>query len=134
MFLSLPVCVKSSEVLVSLVSCTINPESVLNLRTRKTVSRFLATVWVRTPRKHTNWSGASLRFIFILRLSTPRSSHLGLALTTSILLYKTRGTPHSQPRRSQPRRSQPHPPIPLRHNNINRHIPPHQVSASRRSP
>ena len=43
MFLSLPVCVKSSGVLVSLGSCTINPESVLNLRTRKTdwVSRCL---------------------------------------------------------------------------------------------
>ena len=38
MLLPLPVCVKSSEVLVSLVSCTINTESVLNLRTttRKT--------------------------------------------------------------------------------------------------
>ena len=36
MFLPLPVCVKSSEVLVSLVSCTINPESVLNLCARKT--------------------------------------------------------------------------------------------------
>ena len=35
MFLPLPVCVKSSEVLVSLVSCTINTESVLNLRTPK---------------------------------------------------------------------------------------------------
>ena len=35
-FLPLSVCVKSSEVLVSLVSCTINTESVLNLRTRKT--------------------------------------------------------------------------------------------------
>ena len=36
-------CVKSSEVLVSLVSCTINTESVLNLRTTKTdrVSRYL---------------------------------------------------------------------------------------------
>ena len=32
----LSVCVKSSEVLVSLVSCTINTESVLNLRTTKT--------------------------------------------------------------------------------------------------
>ena len=31
-FLPLSVCVKSSEVLVSLVSCTINTESVLNLR------------------------------------------------------------------------------------------------------
>ena len=43
MFLPLPVCVKSSEVLVSLVSCTINTESVLNLRTTKTdrVSRCL---------------------------------------------------------------------------------------------
>ena len=43
-FLSLSVCVKSSEVLVSLVSCTINTESVLtNLRTTKTdrVSRCL---------------------------------------------------------------------------------------------
>ena len=36
MFLPLPVCVKSSEVLVSLVSCTINTESILNLRTTKT--------------------------------------------------------------------------------------------------
>ena len=36
MFLALSVCVKSSEVLVSLVSCTINTESVLNLRTTKT--------------------------------------------------------------------------------------------------
>ena len=35
-FLPLSVCVKSSEVLVSLVSCTINTESVLNLRTTKT--------------------------------------------------------------------------------------------------
>ena len=44
MFLPLSVCVKSSEVLVSLVSCTINTESVLtNLRTTKTdrVSRCL---------------------------------------------------------------------------------------------
>ena len=43
MLLPLPVCVKSSEVLVSLVSCTINTESVLNLRTTKTdrVSRCL---------------------------------------------------------------------------------------------
>ena len=43
MLLPLPVCVKSSEVLVSLVSCTINTESVLYLRTRKTdrVSRCL---------------------------------------------------------------------------------------------
>ena len=43
MLLPLPVCVKSSEVLVSLVSCTINTESVLNLRTTKTdrVSRYL---------------------------------------------------------------------------------------------
>ena len=43
-FLPLSVCVKSSEVLVSLVSCTINTESVLtNLRTTKTdrVSRCL---------------------------------------------------------------------------------------------
>ena len=32
-FLPLSVCVKSSEVLVSLVSCMINTESVLNLRT-----------------------------------------------------------------------------------------------------
>ena len=41
--LPLPVCVKSSEVLVSLVSCTIDTESVLNLRTTKTdrVSRCL---------------------------------------------------------------------------------------------
>ena len=39
-------CVKSSEVLVSLVSCTINTESVLNLRTTKTdrVSRCLLHV------------------------------------------------------------------------------------------
>ena len=35
MFLPLPVCVKSSEVLVSLVFCTINTESVLNLPTTK---------------------------------------------------------------------------------------------------
>ena len=35
MFLPLPLCAKSSEVLVSLVSCTINTESVLNLRTTK---------------------------------------------------------------------------------------------------
>ena len=43
MLLPLPVCVKSSEVLVSLVSCTINTESVLYLRTTKTdrVSRCL---------------------------------------------------------------------------------------------
>ena len=43
-FLPLSVCAKSSEVLVSLVSCTINTESVLtNLRTTKTdrVSRCL---------------------------------------------------------------------------------------------
>ena len=44
MFLPLSVCVKSSEVLVSLVSCTINTESVLNLRRTKTdrVSRCLS--------------------------------------------------------------------------------------------
>ena len=36
MFLPLPVCVKSSEVLVCLVCCMINTESVLNLRTTKT--------------------------------------------------------------------------------------------------
>ena len=44
MFLPLSVCVKSSEVLVSLVSCTINTESVLNLRKTKTdrVSRCLS--------------------------------------------------------------------------------------------
>ena len=43
MFLPLSVCVKSSEVLVSLLSCTINTESVLNLHTTKTdrVSRCL---------------------------------------------------------------------------------------------
>ena len=43
MLLPLPVCVKSSEVLVSLVSCTINTESFLYLRTTKTdrVSRCL---------------------------------------------------------------------------------------------
>ena len=43
MLLPLPVCVKFSEVLVSLVSCTINTESVLYLRTTKTdrVSRCL---------------------------------------------------------------------------------------------
>ena len=43
MFLPLSVCVKSSEELVSLVSCTINTESVLNLHTTKTdrVSRCL---------------------------------------------------------------------------------------------
>ena len=43
MFLPLPVCVKSSEVFVSVMSCTINTESVLNLRTTKTdrVSRCL---------------------------------------------------------------------------------------------
>ena len=42
-FLPLSVCVKTSEVLVSLVSCTINTESVLNLRTTKTdrVRRYL---------------------------------------------------------------------------------------------
>ena len=38
MFLPLPVCVKSSEVLVSLVSCTINDESVLNLRLSRCMS------------------------------------------------------------------------------------------------
>ena len=43
MLLPLPVCVMSSEVLVSLVSCTINTESVLYLRTTKAdrVSRCL---------------------------------------------------------------------------------------------
>ena len=43
-FLPLSVCVKSSEVLVSLVSCTINTESVLNLRTTKTDRLSIAPV------------------------------------------------------------------------------------------
>ena len=35
MFLPFPVCVQSSEVLVCLVSCMINTESVLNLHTQR---------------------------------------------------------------------------------------------------
>ena len=74
MFLSLPVCVKSSEVLFSLVSCTINLESVLNLRSRKTdwlsrcllhlchLSRVMSVVLFnvlqrRSPARGDDWPG-----------------------------------------------------------------------------
>ena len=44
MFLPLPVCVKSSEVLVSLVSCTVDTESVLNDRVSRCLLRHVRLV------------------------------------------------------------------------------------------